>query len=467
MQQYQHNTNFNYQHNNYQQDNYYQADQIKDKKTKSNFWGYFLTSTISIFLTAGIILGVVLSVGGNLFSTADTLSFVEKSKTNIFSSTDSETGAEDGLSLTFENTPENKAALSKLESIFNLVQDNYYHELSDSDLINAMATGMVDGLESPYTYYMTPEYVEEVEESMSGEYSGIGAIVEKVGTTFQISDIIEDSPAEKIGLMINDVFVAVDDENAEEFEDVTMLAMNIRGEEGTKVKITVYRPSESKEYEFEITRASIKNANIRSRMLTDKIGYVRIVEFNEGVSDNFITAMEELQDQGAKNIVFDLRNNGGGYVNEVLRMLDYLLPEGELITEQGRRDGEAFEISESSGETTGVPEDMKFICIINKNSASASELFSGCLRDWQKAELVGEKSFGKGVGTITQYLEDGSALQITNFYYNLPSGENVDGEGLEPTYEVELPEDVRNMIISLIDPEQDTQLQKAIEILEK
>ena len=244
-----------------------------------------------------------------------------------------------------------------------------------------------------------------------------------------------------------------------------MLALNIRVEQGTKVVIEIYRASDNKNYEFEITRANITNANIRSEMLTDDIGYVRIVEFNEGVGYNFVTAMNNLQDQGAKNIVFDLRNNGGGYVNEVLYMLDYLLPEGELITEIGRRSGKEFEITESSDAEMGVPADMKYACIMNNNSASASELFAGCLRDWNKAELVGETSFGKGVGTITQYLEDGSAVQITNFYYNLPSGTNVDGEGLIPDYEVELPEDVRNMIISRIDSEDDTQLQKAIEIL--
>ncbi|NLZ71058.1 MAG: S41 family peptidase, partial [Clostridiaceae bacterium] len=168
-----------------------------------------------------------------------------------------------------------------------------------------------------------------------------------------------------------------------------------------------------------------------------------------------------------KNVIFDLRNNGGGYVDEVLDMLDYLLPEGLLITEVGRRDGKDFEVEEYSDEYMGVPEDMKYVCLINQNSASASELFSGCLRDWEKAQLVGEKSFGKGVGTITKFLNDGSAVQITNFYYNLPNGENIDGEGLEPDYLVELPEDVKNVIVSRINLEQDLQLKKAIEILEK
>ncbi|HHU53103.1 MAG TPA: S41 family peptidase [Clostridiaceae bacterium] len=465
MQQYQHNINLN-QPEHEQSMNVYQPDQLQDKKVKNNFWGYFLTSAISVILTVAIIFGVLISVKGDeLFSNAQVNKEFSPEKSQIINIKESDNRS-DELSIVFKNTPTNKKSLEKLQTIFSIVQNDYYEEISESKLIDAMAIGMVDQLESPYTFYMTPEYVEEMEDSMSGEYSGIGAVVEQVGTSFQISDIIEDSPAEKSGLMINDVFVSVDGKDVSEFEDVTMLALNIRGEQGTKVVIEIYRTSENKYYEFEITRASITNANIRSEMLTDEIGYVRIVEFNEGVGDNFVAAMDNLQEQGAENIIFDLRNNGGGYVNEVLYMLDYLLPEGELITEIGRRNGQEFEITENSDKEMGVPEDMKFVCIMNKNSASASELFAGCLRDWEKAELVGEISFGKGVGTITQYLEDGSAVQITNFYYNLPSGINVDGEGLTPDYEIELPEDLRNMIISRIDPDEDTQLQKAIEILE-
>ncbi|HHT23988.1 MAG TPA: S41 family peptidase [Clostridiaceae bacterium] len=465
MQQYQHNINLN-QPDHGQQPNVYQPDQIQDKKVKNNFWGYFLTSVVSVILTVAMILGILISFKGKeLFSNAQVNKEFFPKKSQIINVKENEDG-NDELSLVFKNTPANKKSLEKLETIFSILQNDYYEELSENQLIDAMAIGMVEQLESPYTFYMTPEYVEEMEDLMSGEYSGIGAVVEQVGASYQISDIIEDSPAEKSGLMVNDVFVSVDGKDASEFEDVAILALNIRGEQGTKVVIEIYRASDNKNYKFEITRANITNANIRSEMLTDDIGYVRILEFSDGAADNFITAMDNLQDQGAKNIVFDLRNNGGGYIDEVLYMLDYLLSEGELTTEIGRRNGQEFEITEFSDKETGVPEDMKFACIMNNNSASASELFAGCLRDWNKAELVGETSFGKGVGTITQYLEDGSAVQITNFYYNLPSGTNIDGTGLTPDYEVELPENIRNMIISRIDSKEDTQLQKAIEILE-
>lgn len=424
-------------------------------KTKHGIWGYVLTAGISVFLTASIFIAIFAVLYSNR------IIFGQDS-----SGYHSSVQEEKGYGLDFKDTEENQEALQKLNTVLKLLGDNYYKELSDKELIEAMTSGLMLEMESPYTFYMDPEYVQDMEESMSGVYSGIGATVEKVGADYQISDLVPESPAEKSGLQINDIFVSIDGKNAAEYQDVTALAMDIRGEEGTTVKVVIYRRSDNKEYTFDVKRAKITNANIHYRMLTDKIGYVRITEFNDNVSDNFIYAMDFLQEEGAEDVVFDLRNNGGGYVHEVLAMLDYLLPEGELITEVGRRNGEPFEIQETSDARTGVPDTMNYICLMNGNSASASELFAGCLRDWQKAQLVGETSYGKGVGTITKYLTDGSAVQITNFYYNLPNGENVDQVGLEPDYPVELPEEVQNVIVSRIEPEQDTQLQKAIEVLE-
>jgi len=451
------------QENNSQYNRYsnqvYDADELHpqkpsdNKKKKKDIWGYVLVSGISILLTASIFLVYIFSD----FSKVLNQSFVELQNSS-YEKNDIDVEVAD---------EESEAALEKFNVVKDLLFENYYIELTYPEIIEAMTTGMLENLGSPYTYYLSPEDVAEMEESMSGVYSGIGATVEKVDTYFQVSDLTEDSPADKAGMMINDVFVSVDDNLAKDYDDVSALAKDIRGEEGTTVTIVVFRPSENREYTFEIERKEITNSNIHSRMINDEIGYIRIVTFNDSVSDNFIDAMEKLQEEGAKNVIFDLRNNSGGYVDEVLNMLDYLLPEGLLITEIGRRDGVPFELEEYSDDFMGVPEDMKYVCLMNQNSASASELFSGCLRDWDKAKLVGETSFGKGVGTITKFLSDGSAVQITNFYYNLPSGENIDGEGIEPDYLVELPDEVKNIIVSRINLEDDLQLQKAIELLEQ
>lgn len=427
------------------------------KQTKKSAWGYVLTSALSIILTIVLMLTLFMSL--NLDKLVPVSAFENNQRIPRYDDIES--------NILFDNTEENRAALEKLNILIQLVKDNYYVELSDQDILDSMMKGMTDNLGSPYTFYMTPEYVQESKESMAASYSGIGATIEKISDYYQVSDIVEDSPADQAGLMINDMFVSVDGKDATEYEDVSSVAMDVKGEEGTSVEIKVFRPSDNKEYTFNIVRKTISNSNIHSRMLNDELGYVRIVSFSEDVSVNFIEAVDRLQAEGAKNIVFDLRNNGGGYVHEVLAMLDYLLPEGKLITEIGRRDGEDYELEEHSDAEMGVAEDMRYICLMNGNSASASELFAGCLRDWEKAELVGETSFGKGVGSITKYLNDGSAVQITNFYYNLPNGENINDIGLEPDYEVELPEDIQNVIVSRIPEGEDLQLEKAIEILSK
>ncbi len=429
--------------------NRYTQDKI-GKKTHT--WGYVLTALISVVLTVVLMLTLFLNINLKKIMAANPIDAAI------------ENGAE-LPSIFFEDNVDNQEALEKLNIMFKLLKDNYYEELSDSEIINAMMVGMLENIGSPYTFYMSPEYVIEMEDSMSGSYSGIGATVEKISNYYQISDIVEDSPADQAGLMINDMFVKVDGHDATEYEDVSSLASDIRGEEGTSVEVIVFRPSENKEMTFDIVRKNITNSNIHSRMLNSDIGYVRIVSFNKDVAENFIDAVDQLQEQGAKHIVFDLRNNGGGYVDEVLAMLDYLLPEGTMITEVGRRNGEPYELEERSDEDMGVPENMRYICLMNNNSASASELFAGCLRDWGKAELVGKTSFGKGVGTITKYLSDGSAVQITNFYYNLPNGENINDIGLDPDYEVELPDEYENVIVSRIPENEDAQLEKAIKVL--
>lgn len=354
--------------------------------------------------------------------------------------------------------------VEKLKYIYNILKEDYYKDLSDAEIIRAMYSGMLDKMDSQFTFYLTPEENKEISDSMKGEYSGIGAQVAKQNEQYLITDLFDGSPALEAGLRIGDVFVKIGDQEVADFADVSSLAAAVRGEEGTTVKIVVFRPSENKEMEFEVKRGKITNSNLHYEMLEDGIGYIRIGEFNSGVSDNFIAAIKDLQKQGVKTLIFDLRNNGGGYVHEVVRMLSYLLPKGELAVAKGRMDGKPFEEPWMSEGPAQVPDNWKYQILINKYSASASELFSGCLRDYDKATLIGEKSFGKGVGTITKELVDGSAIQITNFHYYLPKGQCVQGEGLEPQVKVSLPEDKQGLPLGQLTREEDTQLQKAIEL---
>lgn len=377
------------------------------------------------------------------------------------------TSASSEIGLQFSDDPETVAALEKLVDVYEILKDNYYEELTEAELLNRMAEGLTNSMGSEFTYYMTKEANEQVAESMSGEYSGIGAIVtEEDGAIFRITDLIEGAPAIEAGLLIGDIIEKANGVAASDFENVTHLASVIRGEEGSDIVLGIYRASENKQFDVTLQRKKITTANIRSRMLTDDIGYVQVTEFSHNVSVNFIDAVDELIDEGAKRLVFDLRNNGGGLADETVAMVDYLTDDQVVASIKGRRDGQEFSHEWRSDAKVGVPSDMSYVILLNRNSASGSELFSGALHDYGKATLVGEQTFGKGVGTLTYMLQDGSAIQVTNFEYFLPNGESIQSVGLTPDIEVALPEDVAGLPITMLEPEQDTQLQKAIEILE-
>ncbi len=372
----------------------------------------------------------------------------------------------DRLSFSFPADPETEKALAKLQTIYGAVTGNYYEALSDADLVAAMARGLVNELDNPYTMYLTTEQNQQIADSMSGNYSGIGAFVglNRDGLV-EITEIIENSPAEDAGIMVGDLFIAVDGRDVTQFKDITAVAALVRGVEGSAVELTFFRPAENKNITVEATRRRITTASVAYRPLTDTVGYVQVRDFSQNVSQNFIQAIEALEENGAQHLIIDLRNNSGGLATEVIDMLDYLLPKATIATLKGRNNGEPFESSWQSGSSSGVPETMRYAILINEITASASELFAGCLRDYGKAYLIGEQSFGKGSGTITINLDDGSAVNLTNFLYYLPSGISIEGTGLMPDQQVSLPEDARGLSLNRLTIEQDTQLFVALEVL--
>ncbi len=413
---------------------------------RPQFWKYVLTALITVLLTfsltAGI--GILLFIGY----------------------TNSGSGAGDGLGIRFAEDAATKAALAKLQTVYQEVDQNFYKDLTDAEMLEAMTRGLVDELGNRYTMYLTAEQNKQIEESMSGNYSGIGAIVFlNKDNQVEITDIVEASPAEEAGLLVGDIFVAVDGKEVSGITDISSLAALVRGTEGTKVTLVVYRPSAAKNITVTATRRKIANINVASRMLEPGLGYVQIRDFSSGVAANFKKAVDSLQAQGARNIVFDLRNNTGGLADEVIQMLDYLLPKATIASIKGRDSGKPFERTWSSEASSGVPADMRYAILINGMSASASELFSGCLRDNGKAYLIGEQSFGKGSGTITIPLSDGSAINLTNFLYYLPKGESIEEVGLTPDQAVSLPDAASGTAISRLTLDLDTQLKAAIDYL--
>ncbi len=370
------------------------------------------------------------------------------------------------VGLTFERTPENTAELEKLTQIWELLQDYYYKDYTDAEMIALMSEGLIKNMGSRYTFYLSPEERAQDKEGMSGEYSGIGAIVQMDEEgNYVITRLVDDAPAMKAGLLPGDVFVAIDDKPIKDFKGVESLASAVRGEEDTSVKIEIYRQATDENLIFDVVRKHITTANLSYKMLVDKIGYIYVTEFTGHVSDNFEKALRDLLRQGMTGLVIDLRYNGGGLADECIKMLDYLLDEATVSVIKGRMNGEPLEESWDTEDGMLVPAELPIALVLNEYSASASELFSGALQDLGRAVVVGVQSFGKGVGTRTWDLDDGSAVQITNFEYFLPKGENIQDKGITPDYIVELPEDAKNKQISQLTPEEDTQLLKAIELV--
>ncbi|NLB27523.1 MAG: S41 family peptidase [Clostridiaceae bacterium] len=441
-----------------------EEEKPKEAKAKRKiFWPVFL----AVLVTASITFVLTAAAGYLFYGDAIRGALLDGGQGTPLQTSPAEPDVKtDGQTLTFTDQEGLEEALEKFSAVYNLLQGNYYQEFNDAEMIAKRTLGLIDQRGSPYTFYLTPEYHESVEDSMKGEYVGIGAIVmrDRDGS-YVVNDIIPDSPAEGAGLYVGDIFVSVDGLPALEFEDVGQLAAHVRGEEGTQVTLVIYRPVEDRERTLVITRRGITNVSVRYRMLDQEVGYVYMTEFSDHAAENFENAVLDLMQQGASHLVIDLRNNGGGYAHECVNMLDVLLPPVTVATIKGRDDGAAYEDEWKTRTAALVPEDMKFVILLNKYSASASELFAGAMRDLGRAVIVGEQSFGKGVGTMMWQLADHSAVQITGFEYFLPKGGSVEGVGLEPDYFVELAPEVEVKAPNQRSLEEDTQLQKALELL--
>jgi len=434
-----------YQH----RDNHSQEIPAASGHAPSRIWSTVLTVLITAFVTFSLTIGLgaaVLSAVG-LTGLTGTLDLIPGLNTS---------------------DPETSAAVRKLREVFRLVDEDFVNDLSDAEMVEAMARGLISELDNPYTYYLSSEQNKQIAESMSGNYSGIGAVVSmnKDGLV-EIVELTPGSPALEAGVRIGDIFLKVDGQDVSDIKDTNSLAVLVRGQEGSSVEIVFYRPSTREEVKLQIMRKRIVSTSVASRMLEPGIGYVQIREFSNGVSDQFKTAVERLKSEGASHLVIDLRNNGGGLATEVLDMLDYLLPEVEMTRFVGRKDGRAFTDIKTSDKEVGIPASMRFAILTNGMTASASELMAGCLHDHDLAWLVGEQSFGKGSGTVTFGLEDGSAVNLTNFLYYLPDGESIEGKGLTPDEPVSLPEALKGQSLALIDPAMDTQLQAGIDHLRR
>lgn len=351
-------------------------------------------------------------------------------------------------------------ALSKLDELFGQIDLNYYEDVDAADLQEGLYSGLLEGLNDPYSAYYTPEEYKDLMEQTQGNFYGIGAVLSQDKESMQvtITQIYEDTPAQKAGLQVGDTIVKVGDIDATSME-VSELVQHIRGEEGTKVHLEIYREEEPDYLEFDIERGKVNYETVTGQMLENGIGYVYVTEFGEDTANQFEKTIADLESQGMKAMIVDLRYNGGGMITAVTQMLDDILPEGLLVYTEDKY-GKRQEFH-SSGDTKL---DYPMVVLVNEYSASASEIFAGAIRDYDYGTLIGTTTYGKGVVQKIIPLEDGDAIKLTIAKYYTPKGENIQGTGIEPdiTLEYEYLGDSE----AEFDIYKDNQVAKAIEVLE-
>lgn len=341
----------------------------------------------------------------------------------------------------------------KLDKIDKII-DNLYLNPEDIDLNKleeGIYAGYVTGLEEDYTTYYTAEEFASVMESSSGKYSGIGAYVSQNMNTGIITIVkpFEGAPAAEAGILKEDILYAVEGEEVTG-EDLNMVVAKLKGEEGTTVNVTIYRAAEDRYIDFEVTRAVVNVPTVTYKMLDNQIGYIQISEFEQVTAEQFAAAVDDLEAQGMKRLIFDLRDNGGGLLDSVCDILDRVLPK-ELLVYTEDKNGNREEEWAKDDDRIDVP----MAVLVNGNTASASEIFTGALKDYDEAEIIGTTTFGKGIVQSIVPLSDGSAVKLTSAKYYTPSGVCIHGTGIEPNQVVEYDKEAA----------EDNQLQAAIDYL--
>ncbi len=349
----------------------------------------------------------------------------------------------------------NREEISEYFEVKELIDEYYIESPDEESYMDNALKGLVSGLGDDYAAYMTPEEYNSNMESLQGSFAGIGVtITENEKGEFTVMEIVEDSPASEKDIKPDDLIVKVNGVATNNM-DINQLVSLVKGKEGTEVTITLKR--NEKEFDVTLKREIIKDNTIEYTMLEDNIAYIKITSFKDVTAEQFENAFNTAVTEGAKKMIYDLRNNGGGLLTACEAMLDPFLPEGDVAYAEFKG-GKSEVICRSDKNEIDIPT----VILVNENTASASELFSSAMRDFGKAELVGTKTFGKGIMQNTMPVSNGGGLRITVAEYRTAKSDCFHGEGLVPDYEVELPEGTD---ISEPDTEKDPQLKKAVEIL--
>lgn len=350
---------------------------------------------------------------------------------------------------------------SRLEEIRRTLSDKYYQPVDDETLLTGAMRGMMGSLQDPYTFYYTPEEMALHDESTSGEYKGVGLLVQNNPEGYiEVIRVYAGGPADSAGVQVGDLIVRVDGipvsgENSQTLSDAVNL---MKGENESVVRVTVNRSG--KPLDLDIKRGDVNVSNVASEILAGNLGYINLFQFSGDVVPAFQEALQDLQKGGADGLIIDLRNNPGGLLDDVVDIADMLLPEGCIVYIEDRAGSrEDFYSDEEKV-------DLPLIVMVNEMSASASEILAAAVQDFERGTVVGTQTYGKGVvQTIASFDDNGAGMQYTSACYYTPKGRSINGCGVTPDVVVEA--DGYNSYSGIANPEADAQLRCAMELLLK
>ncbi len=443
---------------------------MESREAKNKFWKGVLVGAL-VMAFAGL---VIVGVSAGIFLIGRTVIDNQAQSQQM----EGQTAEADELDL--------KQISSKMKYIQDIIDKYYLFDEDMTEVEDGIYLGLMYGLGDPYSVYYNEEDLESLLEDTSGEYCGIGAMVQQSRDTglMTVTKVFKDSPAFEAGMLPGDIIYTVDGEAVTGKELDLVVKENIRGAEGTYVKIKVLRGDASDEVDLRVQRRQIEVPTVEYQMLEDQIGYIYVMQFDEVTAEQFKEAIDTLEKKGMKKLVVDLRDNPGGVLDTAVEMLAYVLPEdrqeGLLIYTADKngegdryfcKDGKIMKESDDGYQDRSYPREddhqveVPIAVLVNGNSASAAEVFTGAIQDYDAGIVVGTQTFGKGIVQNLIPLGDGTAIKLTTSHYYTPSGFDLHGKGLTPDVVVELDEELKNK--AAVELEEDNQLQAAVEALNK
>lgn len=338
----------------------------------------------------------------------------------------------------------------KLYAAYDTLNQSYFQDIDHDKLISGAINGMVDSLDDPYSDYMSVDEAESFHQSISSSFEGIGAEIQEKDGNIVIVTPIKGSPAETAGLKPNDKVLAVDGKSIQGMSSTEAVTL-IRGKKGTKVNLSIQRSGVDEAMSVPIIRDTIPIETVYGEMLEDGIAKVQITSFSENTSKELVEKLNELQGQGMKGLILDLRQNPGGLLDQAIEISSLFVPNGKTIFQIEDRNGKR-EVVKSKGKNSP---DVALVVVIDQGSASASEILAGAVKESANIPLVGEKSFGKGTVQRSQGFTDGSNMKFTTDKWLTPDGNWIHKKGISPDYEVALPE---YATLPFINPEDELKL---------